>query len=239
MKPENAHNLAHSHSNIGHFGFATPPHFSSRVLAKWDYAAFLKLKQYVVVEDKNSTNSINVFNVIGTTHPDHAGKTWLELLEDPHCSESTIPMLQKNPGYYLCAARKIPEMQFISLDGGDLYIEEGNHRTAVAMFLLPTKGLTQLHGVSLQDYRIDWHFKELCDQMTAKLRHLKMPVSFEVCRELVERRDVADWRQDRYSLTVKLHNHKTGDTFWLDSEKLAGFIDMLELPWWRRAFLKG
>lgn len=51
-----------------------------------------------------------------------------------------LPLLDKNPGYYLEDRRKAPTMSFIKLDG-KLYVDgDGNHRTCIAKFFFYYQG---------------------------------------------------------------------------------------------------
>lgn len=240
MVREKTESTAQRLSNIRYFGLPSPPPFASETLEKWDAAAFASMEKFIVQEQRHGSTSVNVFNVIGTKHHDYAGKTWLNLLENGRRMHENLPLFEENPGYYLETATKAPYMHLISIDGGSLYIgEEGNHRTCIARFFFLTRSMSILHGVSWQDFRIDWHFKELCDELKSKAERLRLPISIDVYREMLERRDAADWRLDIFKLVAKVYNGQTGETMLLDAEGLEEYIDKLGRSWWRRAFLKG
>lgn len=221
-------------NRMSYFNLDYPPPFSGETLKKWDDLDFINLKQYVIEEQRYGCASVNVFRVVGTQHPDYAEKTWLDLLNNGKRMQLNLPLFQDNPDYYLETAPKKPFMHYVSLDGGDVYIgDEGNHRTCIAKFFFFTQGLTTLHGITLQDYRIDWTFKALCDELKATVEALKIPIYLNIQKKLIERKDAADWKLDRFSLTARLFDARCGETHLVDHDGLVHFIDKLRKPWWK------
>lgn len=220
---------------LKYFGLEAPPPFAGTILKTWSEEKFRELEPYVIEEQRHGSASVNVFRVVGTRHPDYAGKTWLDLLMNGRRMMVNLPLFRDNPGYYLETGAKEPYMHYQSIDGGDIYIgAEGNHRTCIARFFFFTQGLTILHGITLDDYRIDWSFKEACDELRRTAEALRVPIHLTVTKRLVERQDAADWRLDRFVLTAKVFDARRHETHELDREGVYRFIDGLKRPWWKR-----
>ena len=220
---------------LKYFDLQAPPPFAETILKPWP-EEFSYLRSYVIEEQRHGSASVNVFRVVGTRHPDYAGKSWLELLMHGRRMMINLPLFRDNPGYYLETGRKEPYMHYQSLDGGDVYIgDEGSHRTCIARFFFFTQGLTTLHGITLDDYRIDWTFKGLCDELSATAERLRLPIRLAgIDRKLVDRQDAADWRLDRFTLTARVVDIRRHATYTLDREGLGQFLEEMKKPWWKK-----
>ncbi|BCO09272.1 hypothetical protein GF1_16480 [Desulfolithobacter dissulfuricans] len=220
---------------LKYFNLETPPPFAKTILKEWPEEKFREFEPYIIEEQRHGSASVNVFRVVGTRHPDYAGKTWLDLLMNGRRMMVNLPLFQDNPGYYLETGTKEPYMHYQSIDGGDVYIgAEGNHRTCIARFFFFTQGMTTLHGITLDDYRIDWAFKEVCDELMFEVKKLRLPFHLTVTRKLIDRQDAADWRLDRFALTARVFDARRQETFELDREGLCRFIDEVKKPWWKK-----
>lgn len=222
---------------LKYFNLQAPPPFAETVLKTWPEKKFRECEPYIIEEQHHGSASVNVFRVVGTRHPDYAGKNWLDLLMNGRRMMVNLPLFQDNPDYYLETGAKEPYMHYQSIDGGDVYIGaegKGNHRTCIARFFFFTQGLTTLHGITLDDYRIDWTFKELCDELKIVAEQLRLPISHTVNRKLIDRRDAADWRLDSFTLTASVYDAGRHETYELDKEGLCRFIDEMKKPWWKK-----
>lgn len=216
------------------FNICTPPAFSQERILLWQDLAFHEIKPYAIEEQRYGSASVNVFRVVGTRHPSYAGGSWYDLLGKGVRMDQNLALFRDNPGYYLETGPKEPYMQYVSLDGGDMYVgDEGNHRSCIARYYFSTQGLTMLHGVTLLDYRIDWAFKSLCDEFLQTVQQKRLPIYLTVERKMVERRDATDWKLDKYTLTGRVVDARTRETHNLDFEGLYCFLEKLKRPWWK------
>ena len=122
-----------------------------------------KLEMFVVPDyderdqrDWNRNATVDLSQVVGMTHSDYGGKTWLELIGGPsgepmaHLSRVDRVLWdgQRNPGYYLGADIK-DHWSFLKYEG-KLYVSTGHHRTVFGRFLLELNGLPPIvSGVDL------------------------------------------------------------------------------------------
>lgn len=173
--------------------------------------------------------SINVLRVVGTQHPDYAGKTWLELLKFGKRMRSNLPLYSSNPGYYYEAKKKQPSMYYLSIDGGNLYVgDDGNHRTCIARFDFYLKGLTALHGVNVSDYRIDWEMKKLYDTLQTVTAKGGLPYRIEIMSKAISRDDSAGWKIDKYDLHLKVSDYKKNKIFLMPIHEAEDFLKNIE-----------
>ena len=97
-------------------------------------------------------------------------------------------------------------MYYRSLDGGDLYVgEDGNHRTCIAKADFYIKGISNLHGVVHNDYRINWELKRIYDELEKVVEEKRIPLKIEACSEIITREDSGEWMREIFEnfLTVK------------------------------------
>lgn len=100
--------------------------------------------------------TVDLREVVGTTHPDYDGLTWQELLGNPEAPESSLMKrmrralrdLEVSPEDYTSRERK--EHWSFTRVGAAYYVTEGMHRTVVGRFLLESHGLPRIvHGVAV------------------------------------------------------------------------------------------
>lgn len=219
---------------LKYFDLQTPPPFAHTILKPWPEETFREIEPYIFEEQRHGSASVNVFRVVGTRHPDYANKSWLDLLMNGRRMMVNLPLFQEKPEYYLETGAKEPYMHYRSIDGGDVYIgDEGNHRTCIARFNFFTRGLTTLHGITLDDYRIDWVFKDICDRLKKTAVESGNPIQLTVERKLIDRQDAADWRLDRFNLIARV-DIRGQETHMLDREGLCQFLEGIKQPWWKK-----
>ncbi len=225
---------------LRYFGLEEPPPFAGTILKAWSEAEFRDIEPYVVEEQRLENASVNVFRVVGTRHPDYAGKSWLDLLMHGRRMMANLPLFRDNPGYYLETGSKSPYMHYQSIDGGDVYIgDEGNHRTCIARFFYFTRGLTTIHGITLDDYRVDRVFKEACDRLKRIAAEKNRPIHLTVEKTLIDRQDAAGWRLDRFALLARVEDLRCHETYRLDKDGLYQLMETFGKPWWRRRLWQG
>ncbi|MBI5213218.1 MAG: hypothetical protein HY957_07595 [Nitrospirae bacterium] len=109
---------------------------------------------YEIVHSYNV--SLDVFSVVGTSHPDYGNKTIRSLLDAQYGYKRlslNLTAYDMNPNYYFSHERK-SDMSFSRVNNGEWYITgEGNHRTALAktILFLDGNGSSMLHGVTISD----------------------------------------------------------------------------------------
>ena len=140
-----------------------PPQWDKYTLVAWDLDQLEKVMPFVESHYWSDRESVNVFNVIGTLHPDYIGLSWREFLHQGKRMPVNQDLLRSNPIYYSETQVKQPSMLYISLDGKSWYINgDGNHRTCLARFhfaRMNALGLASealVHGVTVDDYRVNW-----------------------------------------------------------------------------------
>ncbi len=226
--------MNHISARMKYFGLTDLPHFANELLLPWPEAHFRDAEPYVIEEQRHGCASLNVFRVVGTKHPCYAGESWLNLLEKGKRMDRNLNEFSNNPDYYSETGAKIPYMQYVSIDSGDLYIgDEGNHRTCISRFHFYTKGLTILHGITWLDYRIDWSFKSLCDEIQRVAAQNGTPIYLKINKHMVERRDASDWMLNKYALTAEILDTKNHCKQELDFDGLQKLLDRLKKPWWK------
>ncbi len=187
-----------------------PPYWANNIMQPWNDDLFQDLEPFVCEEYWTGQGSVNVFNVIGTIHPDYQKKSWLHLLKNGKRMSLNQSLLESNPAYYQETTPKIPMMYFKTMDGLNYYIsDDGNHRTCLARFYFYELGLTQLHGVTINHYKANDAFYLIYRMLLAYVREHDLAVQIKPKRSLIRRKDTAGWKTDTYE-TVLLWQTKNG-----------------------------
>lgn len=138
-----------------HIEAKRPKFIGNRLL---DSSSFDLLADFESVAYSNDT-SVDLSYVVGMYHSNYVGCTWAELIGTPvgeNCKlarlNSCLRELDDNPTYY---EEKFKKANWsFSLIDGELYCNEGHHRTVVGRCYLQTFGKpTRVHGVALNVYR--------------------------------------------------------------------------------------
>lgn len=205
--------------------YSVNPEILHREIKAWDKENFMRLQPFVKEHYWQGHATINVFRVTGTQHPDYQGMTWLEFLCKGKRMTLNHSLYEDNPDYYDECGKKEPTMYFQSIDGGDLYIgQDGNHRTAIAKAVFYLDGDPSLHGVEVNDYRIDWELKRLYEKLLGIVakRRLSYQVS-PVCKA-ISRDDTGGWMIEKYETKVKVVDLSKQTEFLFDTEELKVFV---------------
>ncbi|WP_200781045.1 hypothetical protein [Klebsiella oxytoca] len=233
------------------------PAWAAHQINAWDLSAFRQAEDFITHHYWTDKGSINVFRIVGTDHPQYAGMTWSELLQRGKRMDINIPLIEKKPAYYTDASVQHASMSYVSLDGIHWYISaDGNHRSCLARFYFHLLGhsVTQLHNVSLSQYRTDTAFMSVCQailQLAPALRQKGIYLTLTARRLPVSREDTPGWKLDtfRTQVSVTLDNVASGEdirTFELHSATQAQhLLRQLEsgliqpsvgsvAPWWKR-----
>jgi hypothetical protein len=130
--------------------------------------------------------------------------------------------------YYSDTAVKQPSMLYISLDGKSWFVNgDGNHRTCLARFhfarmnALGKSSEALVHGVTMDDYRVNWRLYEAYRNLQAALLKSKRNHGqVSVKHENFARRDGPGWKLDSYR-TQLVFNSSSGEEVSLDHEQAA------------------
>lgn len=191
------------HSSLLDAVLADPPHWANEVLLPWDEVLFQRVQSFVTDKYWSSQHSINVFSVVGTQHPDYAGMTWLEFLQRGKRMRQNLRLHALNRDYYFDTAVKQPPIYYVSMDGLRWYVAgDGNHRTCIARFDFHGAGSTMLHGVHLEDYRVDWTFWRLYQNLKQVLGD-KVVITPQ--RRCIARKDTGGWMHENYEISLLLN----------------------------------
>lgn len=220
---------------------ATPPYWSGECLQPFPQGRLAAMAPFVLTHRWCDDAPLNVFQVVGTRHPDYNGMTWLEFLERGRHMPTNHQLWADNPGYYTEPERKRPAMSFVSLDGTDWYVDaDGEHRTCIARFDFDHRVLRTLTGLSLTDWRFDEVFKEQMDRLTNLIRNCRIQIEIEHQKALVKRSDNPGWKLDRYVNTLQVVGPAgclpAGLPKTLDSAGVLALTRFLSRPRWRRWF---
>ncbi len=184
-----------------------------------------------------NSESVNVFQVIGTAHPDYIGATWIDMLKLGKRMSLNLGLLAQNPIYYFESKKKEPDMNYTKINDKIYISREGNHRTAIAKALFYYTGDTVLHGIDFQEYKIDFSLKENFEKLK-KLLFAKFPyIEAKIERKTVKREDTAGWFKEYYEITISLINHKKNKTHSIKPSVLNTVLQKLNsLNFWKRLF---
>jgi hypothetical protein len=190
------------HSNLREYVNQNPPDWAGNIMEEFTVGYRELADKYASSKYWSSNESLNIQDIAGTEHPDYAGGSWLNLLNNGKRMQSVnLPLLSENPGYYYENELKKPNMEYVRIDD-KTFIIEGNYRTCIARFLFHYQGLAILHGVTLEAYTIDYCFKRVFERLAEIL--MKYPCNLSLERRTLSRQDTAGWYREYYELKAVL-----------------------------------
>ncbi|MEM5801001.1 MAG: hypothetical protein QXD54_05530 [Candidatus Aenigmatarchaeota archaeon] len=173
------------------------------------------------------SESVNVFQVVGTAHSDYQGIPWIEMLQKGKRMPHNLEMLKKNPQYYFEARKKEPAMHYTRINDKIFISGEGNHRTSIAKVLFFFTGHTVLHGITFEEIKVDTNLLTKIKTLKNILLRSLPGIEVEVIRKLVKREDTAGWKKDYYKITLKIINHHKLRTIEIGKKEVEDFLDEL------------
>lgn len=204
----------------------SPPHWAAQNLDAWDEAEFEKLLPFVIEKYWSSQESINVFDVVGTKHPNYIGLTWIEFLQKGVRMATNLRLQESNPDYYLGTEVKQPSMLYVSLDSDALYVNgDGNHRTAIARFMFHETGRTMLHGVTVERYRTDREAYSLYLEIVEQSLRNRRPLRIRPMKSVLSRDDTGGWMRERYQLQLEITDVSSGKTSVIGRDQFTQFLE--------------
>lgn len=175
----------------------------------------------------SSLESVNVFQVVGSSCSDYQGIPWIEMLQKGNKMSYNLRLLKENPQYYFENQKKEPAMYYIRINNKIFVSGDGNHRTSIAKVLFFFTGHTTLHGIVFEEIKIDTCFLFKVNALkNAILLHFP-GIGVEVVRKFTKREDTADWKKDYYKVTVKVTNYRKLRTVEVEKEELDDFLNEL------------
>jgi len=188
-------------------------------------------REYIYEEEYIANATINIFDVKGSTHPRYVGYKWKELLKIGIRMHLNLPLLEKNPFYYLNEDPKLPTMYY-SMFNNELYLTgDGNHRTAIAKVFFHHLGTADLTGVNLTKYKIDFNLKKKIDEVKNLALQKGIALNVRIDRKKISREDATGWHKDRYQLKIYVNNKE------INSKEISLLIeDLKKYNWFYKMF---
>ena len=185
-----------------------PPHWAGETIRPFDEDLFRDSLPFVRRRYWCDSGSVNVFRIVGTTHASYQNKTWDWMIKNAKKISSNLKEYEWNPDYYLQTTKK-GDISFVTFDGLDYYIMQGNHRSTIARFDFHYRGLTTLHGVSIEDVRIDWPMFECFQRILAHLEERHLPYQVATLSEKLTREDTAGWMLETFLPRIRIRGMGT------------------------------
>lgn len=188
-----------------------PPHWAEQRIAAWDEAGFRAAAPFVIDKYWSSQQSINVFEVVGTAHPEYQGLTWAAFLARGKRMRQNLLLQDQHPAYYLSEAVKLPTMSYIALNNSGWHVyKDGHHRTCIARFMFDGLGRAMLHGVWVEAYRTDEIAAEAYRRLQDIIARRRLPILVEPERVTLSREDTPGWMCERYQVWLKIKDCAAG-----------------------------
>lgn len=217
------------HTPLVREAFAHPPYWASQKLLPWDEEQHRKELQFATSYSWSSQQSINVFEVVGTAHPDYIGLSWLEFLEQGKRMRNNVALQESNPDYYLNQEIKQPTMFYVRTSNTGWYVNgDGNHRTCLARFFFGDLGRTMLHGVTVGEHRIDHHALWVYSWLQDLIAQKGIRLQIEPSKKKLARDDSGGWMRESFALGVRyvdLRSKEEGTLTISEAEQLAMRLD--------------
>ena len=195
-----------------------PPHWANDTIRPFDEDLFREGLPFVSRRYWCDSASVNVFRIVGTTHEFYWNKPWLWMLEKAQRISSNLREYEKNSDYYLQTGKK-NDLSYITMNGLDYYIREGNHRSTIARFDFHYRGLTTLHGVTVEDVRIDREMFRLYREVVALVEEGTLAGFVVPFSEKVSREDTAGWMLETFRTGLRIRSK--GSEWLLDDVEKA------------------
>ena len=190
-----------------------------------EYPGNLVSGPFIIREKWENNKTINVFDVIGTAHPDYVGISWIQMLKmGKRMKTVNLPLLEQNPDYYFEEIQKDPPIEYTKIND-KLYISgDGNHRTSIAKILFYFLGRSELIGINYREVEIDFEAMELVKYAQGLIAEKKLPLVVEVKRKPIKRKDGPGWSEDFFLLEFEIVNTRKFRKVQLDSDEFKQFV---------------
>ena len=186
---------------------SSPPHWANNTIRPFDEDLFRDALPFVTRRYWCDSGSVNVFRIVGTRHPEYRNMSWGWMIEHGKRMPENLFLHGTNPGYYLETGRKIPEMTYLTLDGLDYFVNtDGNHRSTIARFDFHNRGLTTLHGVTIEDVRIDWDLFRVYGEIVGLVEEGILAGFVAPFSEKLSREDTAGWMLETFRTAIRIRS---------------------------------
>lgn len=200
------------------------PHWADDVIQPWpwDESDRLVKEQFISAHYWCGNASINIFQVVGVDNSTYSGRTWLQFLNSGKQMDINIPLLIKNPTYYSDVKLKQPMMYFKTWDGLNYFVNnDGVHRTVLCRFYYHFIGETQIHGVTVEHFKINETFYALFKEVADFIKQYNLAIMINPVRTSCGRDDTAGWKIDYFKTLVTWYDvSETGVTKHLNELEL-------------------
>ena len=99
---------------------AGAPDWARRPMLAWDHDELSRRRPFVTASEWRAFSTIELPEIVGTAHPDHAGLSRTQLLECGERMPHNLARAAENPGYYTDDGPKLPLMHYVGYAGGPL-----------------------------------------------------------------------------------------------------------------------
>lgn len=186
------------------------PHWANDTIRPFDEDLYREALPFATRRYWCDSGSVNVFRIVGTRHPDYRNMSWRWMLENGKRMTENLALHETNSGYYLETVRKTPEMTYLTLDGLDFYVNtDGNHRSTIARFDFHYRGLTTLHGVTIEDVRIDWDLFRAYREIVGLVEEGILACFVTPLSEKLSREDTAGWMLESFRTGLRIRSKGT------------------------------
>lgn len=165
-------------------------------------------------------NPEKVISEIRSACQDYCGVTWIDMLRVGKKMPHNLSLLASSPDYYFELRKKEPEMHYTKINDRVYISGEGNHRTAIARIIAYYTGSMMLHGVTCDEYRIDFALLDKFNRLKSLLAERFPHMEVQVIRKNTVRDDGPGWMIDRHSIAFLLINHKRNKQMEITSSEI-------------------
>lgn len=207
----------------------------------------VKNSPYLIQERFIDNTSVPVSDIIGTCHSNYYGITWGDFLLHGQQITSSLANVDTSPEYYYSTEKK-DHIGFIKLPNG-YFIEEGNHRSAIAKFLFFLDGNYNhsLLGVYVTEHILDTDGKTLVEDLSSIIDKCGFKDIITITLERVPvKNDAANYLKHTnfYCTKLTMFNNKTSSIIVIDGllkeksrQKIRDLITAIDKRrWWSHLF---
>lgn len=198
-----------------------------------------KVEKFITYHYFSNSESVNVFDVVGSTCKDYQGFTWLSMLNMGKKMSHKLSLLASNPWYYFEQKKKEPEMHYTKIND-EIYISgQGNHRTAICKVPFYYTEHMIIHGITYEEYRVDFDLINEFSKLNALLFKKFPHIEIKTIRNHTKREDAPGWYRDYYNTSFLLINHKKNKQIEIASSEINSiYEDFLKINRFNKFFLK-
>jgi len=207
-----------------------PPSWADEPLEDWRQLIGQHRLRFTVRKYRHEAAAINLFGVVGSQHPKHQGRSWLDLLLGAPRMGANLREYERHPDYYRAstACQKIPPLYYQTLDGLRFYIgQNGNHRTCIARFDAHFNRYSLIHGVYLTHYQVDDEFHRRFLALCQVAEERRLDFTFVPVRYPTHHEVAYGWSLDRYRPALRTRRAGDDSVYLLDRARAGRLLACL------------